>query len=70
MYKIQRIKLENLQPNTGQIDGLPINPRQWTKGDVIRIAQSLAFQKRIGVGRVINGAKAIEKLLADKEVQK
>lgn len=28
--------------------------------------QSLAFQKRIGVGRVINGAKAINKLLDNK----
>ena len=25
----------------GQIDGLPINPRQWTKGDVAKIAKSL-----------------------------
>ena len=32
--------------------------------------QSLAFQKRIGVGRVINGAKAIENLLADMEDRK
>ena len=36
-----RISLADLQPNTGQIPGLPMNPRQWTKSDVERIARSL-----------------------------
>ena len=36
-----RIPLADLQPNTGQIPGLPMNPRQWTKSDVERIARSL-----------------------------
>lgn len=36
-----RIKLKDLQPNTGQIPGLPTNPRQWTREEVARIAQSL-----------------------------
>ena len=31
--------------------------------------QSEAFQKRIGVGRVLNGAKAIERILSEKEAQ-
>lgn len=39
--QIQKIKLADLQPNTGQIPGLPINPRQWTKSDVDTIAKSL-----------------------------
>jgi len=39
--KIQRIKLDQLLPNTGQIPGLPINPRQWTKSDIDKIAASL-----------------------------
>lgn len=40
--QIQKIKLAQLAPNTGQIPGLPSNPRQWTKSDVDRIAKSLA----------------------------
>ena len=39
--QIVKLKLSELAPNTGQIPGLPINPRQWTKGDVDRIAASL-----------------------------
>ena len=37
----ERIPLAKLEPNTGQIPGLPMNPRQWTKSDVERIANSL-----------------------------
>lgn len=37
----KRIKVSELEPNLGQIDGLPINPRQWTKTDVDKIAASL-----------------------------
>ena len=36
-----RIKLADLIPNTGQVPGLPSNPRQWTKSDIDRIAASL-----------------------------
>lgn len=39
--QITKLKLSELAPNTGQIPGLPINPRQWTKGDVDAIAASL-----------------------------
>ncbi len=39
--EIVRIKLADLEPNTGQIPGLPMNPRQWTATDVDRIAASL-----------------------------
>jgi len=39
--QIVKLKLAELVPNTGQIPGLPINPRQWTKGDVDKIAASL-----------------------------
>lgn len=37
----KRLKISELEPNLGQIDGLPINPRQWTKTDVDSIAASL-----------------------------
>ena len=37
----KRIKLTELEPNLGQIQGLPINPRQWTQSDVDKIAKSL-----------------------------
>lgn len=39
--EIVRIKLSALEPNTGQMPGLPMNPRQWTATDVDRIANSL-----------------------------
>lgn len=39
--QIQRIKLKDLAPNVGQIPGLPVNPRQWSKGDIDRLAKSL-----------------------------
>ncbi len=39
--KTQRIKLAALVQNTGQVPGLPSNPRQWTKDDIDTIARSL-----------------------------
>ena len=39
--QILKLKLSELAPNTGQIPGLPSNPRQWTKSDVDKIAKSL-----------------------------
>ncbi len=39
--EIVKLKLADLEPNTGQIPGLPINPRQWTKSDVDQLARSL-----------------------------
>ena len=35
------IKIKDLEQNTGQIPGLPANPRQWTKEDVDRLAASI-----------------------------
>lgn len=39
--EIVRLKLSDLEPNAGQIDGLPVNPRQWTKTDLDSLALSL-----------------------------
>lgn len=36
------IKVKDLELNKGQIPGLPSNPRQWSKDDVQRLAQSIA----------------------------
>lgn len=38
---IQFLPLAALAQNTGQIDGLPSNPRQWTQTDINRLAKSL-----------------------------
>ena len=38
---IKRIPIEKIELNTGQIEGLPANPRQWTRDDIDRIAASL-----------------------------
>ena len=40
-YKVQKLPLEKLSINTGQIEGLPANPRQWTREDITKIAASL-----------------------------
>jgi len=37
----QRIAISRLTLNQGQIDGLPANPRQWTREDIDKIAASL-----------------------------
>ena len=39
--EITKIKCSKLVMNEGQIDGLPINPRRWTKNDIKRLARSL-----------------------------
>lgn len=39
--EIVRIPIASLVKNEGQIDGIPSNPRQWTKTDVDKIAKSL-----------------------------
>ena len=37
----KRIKLSKLVQNNGQLDGVPKNPRQWTKDDVERLKKSI-----------------------------
>ena len=39
--KTVRLAIKDLEQNTGQIPGLPVNPRQWTKTEVEKIAKSL-----------------------------
>ena len=41
MIETETLKLSALEQNTGQIDGLPSNPREWTKDDVDRLARSI-----------------------------
>lgn len=41
MVEIRQIEIERLVQNTGQIEGVPSNPRQWTKVDVDILAKSL-----------------------------
>lgn len=35
------LRITQLEQNSGQIAGLPANPRQWTKADVERLAKSI-----------------------------
>ena len=39
--QIVKMKLSALEPNAGQIEGLPVNPRQWSKSDIDLLAKSL-----------------------------
>ena len=62
--QILKLKLSELTPNTGQIPGLPSNPRQWTKGDVDKIAKSLKetpelFEARPIIAVMYQGQKII-----------
>ena len=41
MLDFKRIPLSLLDANTGQIPGLPVNPRQWTDAEVRRLAKSM-----------------------------
>lgn len=36
-----KISINLLRPNTGQIEGLPANPRTWTQAEIDRLAKSL-----------------------------
>ena len=38
---ITRLPIDKIELNTGQIEGLPANPRQWTRDDIDSIAKSL-----------------------------
>lgn len=39
---IRTIKVKDLEMNTGQIEGLPSNPRQWTKDEMDRLKKSIS----------------------------
>lgn len=39
--EFRRIKLRDLEPNIGQIPGVPANPRSWTRADVEALARSM-----------------------------
>lgn len=41
MVLIKSINTRLLEPNTGQIEGLPSNPRQWTKDEMARLKKSI-----------------------------
>lgn len=41
MEETRKIKLTNIQPNRGQIDGLPRNPRKWDREDMDRLKRSI-----------------------------
>lgn len=39
--KIEKIKMAALEMNIGQIPGIPMNPRQWSRAEVDRLAKSI-----------------------------
>ena len=39
--EIKRIRLTDLEINRGQIEGLPSNPREWTRADLDRLVKSI-----------------------------
>lgn len=51
MTDFRRIALTELDPNTGQIPGLPANPRQWTVSEVRRLAKSMKQTPQLSEAR-------------------
>jgi hypothetical protein len=41
MMEIQRIRLTDLEINRGQVEGLPSNPREWTRTDLDHLITSI-----------------------------
>lgn len=41
MMQIQRIRLTDLEINRGQVEGLPSNPRQWSRSDLDKLIKSI-----------------------------
>ena len=39
--QIQRIRLTDLEINRGQVEGLPSNPRQWSRSDLDKLIKSI-----------------------------
>lgn len=49
--EFKRVRLDKLEPNAGQIEGLPANPRKWKKSDVVSLAQSMAETPELAEAR-------------------
>ena len=41
MIEFKRIPLDLLDPNTGQIPGVPKNPRKWSRRELENLAESM-----------------------------
>ena len=61
MIEFTTLPLAALEPNKGQIEGLPTNPRQWTKEDIDKIAKSLRETPELFEARPIIVVKHGEK---------
>ena len=46
MIDFRKIALTDLVSNTGQIPGLPANPRAWTDSDIKRLAGVSSYRTR------------------------
>ena len=51
MIDFRRIGLSQLEPNTGQIQGLPANPRAWTDREVRRLSKSMKATPELAEAR-------------------
>ena len=51
MIRFERIPLAQLEPNVGQIPGLPANPRQWTDAEVRKLARSMKQTPQLAEAR-------------------
>ena len=51
--EIVKMPLADLEMNIGQIPGLPMNPRQWTRSDIDRLARSIKETPELYEGRPI-----------------
>lgn len=47
-FERARLPLGVFETNTGQVDGLPANPRKWSKKEVERLAEAGRIKTHIG----------------------
>lgn len=61
MRETQNISISLLEPNKGQLEGIPTNPRKWKKTEVVSLAKSLEETPELFVARPIIVIKHNEK---------
>lgn len=54
MVEFRSIDISLLDPNEGQIPGLPANPRQWTDAEVRRLARSMKQTPELAIIKRLN----------------
>ena len=63
--RLEVIDIEKLRSNSGQIEGLPANPRKWDANDVKRLAKSIEETPELLEARKRKGSSSAPRRLRD-----